>query len=102
MFYADGTYFLIVSGKTGWRGNPNQMFYSNSLSGPWDGPHTIAPGSSNTYGSQNTFELVIDGTRRTTYIYMGDLWDSHGGTNSNYLWLPMSVDTRSVYTLKSI
>ncbi|KAI2786778.1 hypothetical protein POX_g09172 [Penicillium oxalicum] len=93
MFYADGTYYLIVSGKTGWRGNPNQMFYSNSLSGPWNGPHSVAPGSSNTYGAQNTFELVIKGTKQTTYIYMGDLWDSHGGPSSNYLWLPMSVDT---------
>ncbi|KAF4159307.1 hypothetical protein CNMCM6936_004476 [Aspergillus lentulus] len=95
MFYAGGIYFLIVSGKTGWRGNPNQMFYSESISGSWHGPHPIAPGSSNTYGAQNTFELVIKGTKETTYIYMGDLWDSKGGPSSNYLWLPMSVDARA-------
>ncbi|RLL95368.1 hypothetical protein CFD26_105106 [Aspergillus turcosus] len=84
MFYAGGTYFLV--------GNPNQMFYSDSISGSWHGPHPISPGSSNTYGSQNMFELVIKGTKKTTYIYMGDIWDSTGGPSSNYLWLPMSVD----------
>ncbi|RHZ66397.1 hypothetical protein CDV55_102076 [Aspergillus turcosus] len=84
MFYAGGTYFLV--------GNPNQMFYSDSISGSWHGPHPISPGSSNTYGSQNMFELVIKGMKKTTYIYMGDIWDSTGGPSSNYLWLPMSVD----------
>ena len=69
------------------------MFYATSISGAWNGPYSIAPESTNTYGSQNTFELVIDGSEQTTYIYMGDAWDSTGGTSSNYVWLPMSVDT---------
>ncbi|KAI8630321.1 carbohydrate-binding module family 35 protein [Xylariaceae sp. FL1651] len=92
---ANGVYFLIVSGKTGWRANPNKVFWSNSISGPWTGGSDIAPQAQNTYGSQNTFELTIQGTQSTTYIYMGDAWDSKGGASSNYVWLPMNINSGS-------
>ncbi|RYC62230.1 hypothetical protein CHU98_g3977 [Xylaria longipes] len=89
---ADGVYFLIVSGKTGWRANPNKVFWANSISGPWTGGSDIAPQDQNTYGSQNTFELTVQGSQKTTYIYMGDAWDSKGGADSNYVWLPMNIN----------
>ncbi|KAJ9144135.1 Glycosyl hydrolase family 43 protein [Pleurostoma richardsiae] len=95
IFKAGGVYFMIVSGKTGWRANPNKVFWATSLSGPWSGGTDIAPEDQNTYGSQNTFELTIKGSQQTTYVYMGDAWDSSGSTGSNYVWLPMSVDTNS-------
>lgn len=87
-------YYLIVSGKTGWRSNPNQMFWTDKLvGGSWNGPYGIAPDAQKTYNSQNTFELTVVGSKKTTYIYMGDSWDSKGGPDSNYVWLPMTVDT---------
>ncbi|KAJ4414595.1 hypothetical protein N0V82_007837 [Gnomoniopsis sp. IMI 355080] len=89
----DGVYYLIVSAKTGWTANPNKVFWATSLSGTWSGGTDIAPEANNTYGSQNTFELTIAGSQATAYIYMGDAWDSTGGTDSNYVWLPMAVDT---------
>ncbi|KAI1080179.1 carbohydrate-binding module family 35 protein [Whalleya microplaca] len=89
---ADGVYFLIVSGKTGWRSNPNKVFTSTSINGPWTGGADVAPQAENTYNSQNTFELTVKGSSKTTYIYMGDSWDSKGGTDSNYIWLPMNID----------
>ncbi|CZR60141.1 uncharacterized protein PAC_10037 [Phialocephala subalpina] len=89
----DGVYFLIVSAKTGWRSNPNKMFYSTSITGSWTGPFDIAPQAENTYNSQNTFELTISGSKQTTYMYMGDSWDSKGGTSSNYIWLPIAVSS---------
>jgi len=85
-----------VSGKTGYRANANKVFWAPSLAGPWKGGSDIAPADKKTYGSQNTFELVIKGTETTTYIYMGDAWDSKGGASSNYTWLPMAVDARCV------
>ncbi|KAJ9160625.1 Arabinanase/levansucrase/invertase [Coniochaeta hoffmannii] len=91
LFYAGGVYFLIVSGKTGWRSNPNKVFTATSLSGPWTGGSNIAPESEKTYNSQNTYELTIKGSQQTTYLYMGDAWDSKGSTGSNYVWLPMAV-----------
>ncbi|KAF2643587.1 Arabinanase/levansucrase/invertase [Massarina eburnea CBS 473.64] len=96
MVKVGGIYYLIVSGKTGWRSNPNQMFWTDKLSGgSWNGPYAIAPESEKTYNSQNTFQLTIAGSKKTTYIYMGDSWDSKGGPDSNYVWLPMTVDTGS-------
>ncbi|KAB5554354.1 glycosyl hydrolase [Coniochaeta sp. 2T2.1] len=94
IFYAGGVYFLIVSGKTGWRSNPNKVFTATSLSGPWTGGSNVAPESEKTYNSQNTFELTVKGSQQTTYIYMGDSWDSKGSTGSNYVWLPMAVNPR--------
>ncbi|KAF9741672.1 hypothetical protein PMIN06_001416 [Paraphaeosphaeria minitans] len=91
---ADGIYYLIVSGKTGWRSNPNQVFWTDKLvGGSWNGPVGIAPEAEKTYNSQNTFELTVAGSKKTTYIYMGDSWDAKGGPDSNYVWLPISVDT---------
>ncbi|KAJ8125061.1 hypothetical protein O1611_g8579 [Lasiodiplodia mahajangana] len=93
IFKDSGTYYLIVSGKTGYRSNPNKVFYASSLSGPWSGGTDIAPPGENTYNSQNTFELTIRGSQKTTHIYMGDAWDSKGGASSNYVWLPIQVDS---------
>ncbi|KAI9048980.1 hypothetical protein LZ554_006829 [Drepanopeziza brunnea f. sp. 'monogermtubi'] len=92
MFKVDNIYFLIVSGKTGWRSNPNKMFWSEGIDGKLNGPFDIAPVEEKTYNSQNTFELTIKGSKETTYIYMGDSWDSKGGPSSTYIWLPMAVD----------
>ena len=92
LFKANDIYYLIVSGKTGWRSNPNQMFWASSLTGSWNGPYGIAPDAEKTYNSQNTFEFTLKGSKKTTYIYMGDSWDSKGGPDSNYVWLPMTVD----------
>ncbi|KAI1379705.1 carbohydrate-binding module family 35 protein [Hypoxylon crocopeplum] len=89
---ADGVYFLIASGKTGWRANPNKVFWSTSINGPWTGGSDIAPQAQNTYGSQNTFELTVKGSQKSTYIYMGDAWDSKGGASSNYVWAPMNIN----------
>ncbi|KAF2110719.1 Arabinanase/levansucrase/invertase [Lophiotrema nucula] len=95
LFKVDGIYFLVVSGKTGWRSNPNQMFWTDKLAGgSWNGPYSIAPDAEKTYNSQNTFELTVTGSKKTTYVYMGDSWDSKGGPDSNYVWLPMTVDSK--------
>jgi len=94
MFKVGNTYFAIVSGKTGWRSNPNKMFWCDGISGSFKGPFDIAPEAEKTYNSQNTFELTIKGSQTTAYIYMGDSWDSKGGPSSTYIWLPMAVSAR--------
>jgi hypothetical protein len=35
--------------------------------------------------------LTLAGSAQTTYIFMGDAWDSKGDAGSNYMWQPMSV-----------
>uniref|UniRef100_A0A0W0GF65 Galactan-beta-galactosidase n=1 Tax=Moniliophthora roreri TaxID=221103 RepID=A0A0W0GF65_MONRR len=93
--YHEGVYYMIVSGKTGWRANPNKAYWSTSIKGPWAGGSDIAPPDQNTYGSQNTFELTIAGSQATTYVYMGDAWDSKGSEASNYIWVPFTIDNDS-------
>lgn len=102
MLYVDGTYFLVMSLKTGWTANANLVWYSSSIEGPWNGPTDLAPDSTNTYSSQNTFELTITGSEATTYVYMGDIWDSTGGVSSNYMWLPMNANIELVLAVLSI
>jgi hypothetical protein len=92
----DGIYYLIVSGKTGYRNNPNQVFWTDKLEGGnWNGPSSIAPNSQDTYNSQNTHEFTVKGSKKTTYIYMGDSWVKGGGAGSGYMWSPMNIDSKN-------
>ena len=81
MLYLWYIWFVDHVGANSWIG----------ISGSFKGPYDIAPVAQNTYNSQNTFELTIKGSQTTTYIYMGDSWDSKGGPSSTYIWLPMAV-----------
>ncbi|KAF7360047.1 Arabinanase/levansucrase/invertase [Mycena venus] len=97
-----GVYYLIMSQKTGWRPDPDKVYWATSLAGPWQGGTDIAPESVNTYNSQNSAELVIKGTSTTSYIYLGDAWDSTGSDASNYEWLPIVVsDSAHTATLQN-
>jgi hypothetical protein len=96
IFKQDGIYFLIVSAKTGYRPNPNKVYWSTTLNGPWSGGTDIADPAVKTYNSQNSFELTIKGSEKTTHIYLGDDWTLAGDSASTYLWLPMSVNTTYV------
>jgi len=96
-----GIYYLVMSSKTGYTANANMFWWSTSIDGPWTGPSEIAPQSSNTYDSQNSFELRIVGSQTTTYIYMGDMWTTGGTAASNYEWLPISInDSAHTITLQ--
>ncbi|KAJ7097242.1 Arabinanase/levansucrase/invertase [Mycena belliarum] len=98
-----GVYYLIMSQKTGYRSNPNKVYWAPSLAGPWSGGTDIAPESANTYNSQNSAELVIKGTSTTSYIFLGDAWDSTGSDASNYEWLPITVsDSAHTLTLQNL
>src|SRR5256886_17489826 len=70
----NGLYYAIGSHLTGWRPNPNVYATAPSLSGPWTEFKGIAPPEMNTYGSQSTMMLKIAGSKKTTGIYMGDIW----------------------------
>ncbi|KAF8143489.1 Arabinanase/levansucrase/invertase [Mycena galopus ATCC 62051] len=98
MFKSNGVYYLIVSQKTGWTANPDMAYWATALAGPWSNGTGIAPAAVNTYNSQNSAELVIKGTSTTTYIFLGDVWDSTGSDASNYEWLPITVSD-SAHTL---
>jgi hypothetical protein len=88
----DKSYFALMSHKTGYRPNNVVAFRADTLSGPWSQPFIIAPLNTRTFNSQSGFALRINGTKKTTYLYLGDQWDSNSLWESRYIWLPLGID----------
>lgn len=86
-----GRYYVMGSHLTGWRPNPNVYASAPSLSGPWTPFTEIAPNSPDTYGSQSTFLLKVKGTKKTSVIFMGDIWRPRALWDSRYLWMPLQI-----------
>lgn len=92
----DGTYFLLGSHLTSWAANPNQYAIATSVEGPWSDFSDIAPPATNTYDSQSTFILPVQGARKMTYVYLGDRWNAARLDDSRYIWMPLDVRNQSV------
>ncbi|MBN2443011.1 MAG: discoidin domain-containing protein [Spirochaetales bacterium] len=96
IFKYNGTYFLVTSGATGW--DPNQGKYSTAqnLSGPWSGWQNFGNGT--TFESQPTYIQPIQGSQKTSYLYLGDRWAGAWGgpvNDSKYVWLPINLQSSS-------
>ncbi|KAF8709739.1 glycosyl hydrolase 43 family, partial [Rhizoctonia solani] len=100
MFKENGTYYHIFSQKTGYRPNNAQLFTAPALTGPWTRQPQLAPEGTNTWESQNTFELKIKGTKKTTHIFMGDRWDRDELSDSRYMWLPITIGGKQAASLE--
>jgi hypothetical protein len=86
-----GLYYAIGSALTGWNPNPNKYATAKSLAGPWSEFKDIAPPETNTYGSQSTMMLKVEGTKETTVIFMADQWKPRTQWDSRYLWMPLQI-----------
>ncbi len=91
LFKRDGVYFLLTSGATGW--DPNQASYatSSSLTSGWSALKNVGDG--NTFYSQSTYVLPLQGSASTAYLYMGDRWAGAWGgrvNDSTYIWQPIT------------
>ena len=91
LFHCQGTYYVIGSHLTGWRPNPNVYATAPKLTGPWSTFRKIAPASPDTYGAQSTFALKVTGKKKTTVIFMGDIWNPKSLSDSRYLWMPLTI-----------
>ncbi|EGO02770.1 glycoside hydrolase family 43 protein [Serpula lacrymans var. lacrymans S7.3] len=81
----NNTYYLIASHTSGWAPNPNKWFSAPTLSSNWSSQNDIAPEDTNTYFSQNAYDLPLGNNT----IYMGDRWWPELLGNSSYIWLPL-------------
>jgi ricin-type beta-trefoil lectin protein/glycosyl hydrolase family 43 len=91
LFKRNGTYFLLTSGATGW--DPNQASYatSSSLTSGWSAMKNVGDG--NTFYSQSTYVLPVQGSTGTSYLYLGDRWAGAWGgrvNDSTYVWQPIT------------
>ena len=96
----DGLYYLIGSWMTGWNPNNNQYATAKSLSGPWSDFKDIALRETKTYGSQSTMMIKVAGTRRTTVLFMADIWKPQSQWDSRYLWMPLEIGAGKLWLPK--
>lgn len=86
-----GLYYLIGSHLTGWRPNPNVYATASRLEGPWSDFRDLAPPETNTYESQSSMLVKIEGSRETQVIYVGDRWNPAQLHDSRYVWAPLEI-----------
>lgn len=91
LVHYDGLYYAIGSNLTSWDANPNTYATAKKLEGPWSDFKDIAPRDTNTYGSQSTLLLKVVGTKTTSVIFMGDMWNKNNLPDSRYLWMPVEI-----------
>jgi len=86
-----GLYYIIGSRMSGWFPNPNMYATASSLAGPWSEFKDIAPPHTNTYSSQSTMMLKVQGSKTTSVIFMGDQWRPNAHWDGRYLWMPLEI-----------
>lgn len=106
------SYWALMSHKTGYRPNSKYeksywksqnadllsdvvAFRADSLKGPWSQPFIVSRLNTRTFNSQSGFTLRIEGTKKTSYLYIGDQWDSNSVWDSRYIWLPIQTDEKA-------
>jgi hypothetical protein len=90
-------YYVIGSHMTGWRPNPDVFATAPALAGPWTEFKDIAPPEANTYDAQSTMLLKVAGSKKSTVIFMGDIWKPKELWDSRYLWMPLDMQNGSMH-----
>ncbi|WP_377273181.1 ricin-type beta-trefoil lectin domain protein [Peterkaempfera sp. SMS 1(5)a] len=95
MVKVGGTYFMFGSRLTGWSTNDNQYATASSITGAWSSWKSFAPSGTNTCNSQTTSILPITGSSGTSYLFLGDRWNSGTLSDSRYIWEPLTISGTS-------
>lgn len=88
VFKIDGVYYLLFSRQDGWTPTDNFYMTANSMSGPWSENTLLAPQNTYAYLTQNAYDVVINGSDDTTYLYYGDHWSGNQLASSTYAFMP--------------
>ena len=91
-----GTYYLFGSHLTGWSTNDNQYTTATSITGTWSSWRSFAPSGTNTCNSQTTAILPVSGSSGTSYVFLGDRWNSGNLADSRYVWQPLTISGTTV------
>jgi hypothetical protein len=92
LVHVDNLYYVVGSHMTGWKPNPNVYATAPSLAGPWTEFNNLAPPEANNYQSQSTMLVKVAGTKKTTVIFMGDIWKPSALWDSRYFWMPLEIN----------
>ena len=111
---ANGRYWLVGSGCTGWAPNKARLYRADKLEGPWtrlgNPCRGIDPatglGPDITWGCQSTFLLPVVG-RPGEVVALFDRWHPKNHEESRYVWLPVTfakdrlwIDWKTAWTPK--
>ena len=91
MVKVGSTYYMFGSHLTGWSTNDNQYATASSVSGTWSAWKSFAPAGTNTCNSQTTMILPVAGSTTTSYLFLGDRWNSGNLADSRYVWQPLEI-----------
>jgi hypothetical protein len=89
----DGIYFMLTSGQSGWAPNQGRYSTATSMAGPWTPTPLPTFGDPWSFYTQPAFIMTVKGTAKTTYIYAGDRWHPNKLGASEYVWLPLDLDS---------
>ncbi|MBR8640586.1 family 43 glycosylhydrolase [Streptomyces tuirus] len=100
MFKADGTYYLVTSGATGWNPNPARYATATEILGKWTdrGNPVSGDAAADTYASQSTNVIPYD-PANGKFIFMADRWTPDSLESSRYVWLPARLDDAGTLTI---
>jgi hypothetical protein len=97
IFRKDSLYYFLGSNLTSWERNDNDYYTATSLKGPWTKRGLFCPAGSLTWNSQTTFVLRIEGSKETTYMFMGDRWSyPKQASAATYVWQPLKIESTSI------
>jgi Glycosyl hydrolases family 43 len=97
IFKKDSLYYFLGSDLTGWERNDNYYFIAASLKGPWKKRSLVAPKNTLTWNSQTTFVLPIQGSKETTFMFMGDRWSfPKQASAATYVWQPLTISGNTI------
>lgn len=86
-------YFMFNSACSGWEPNQCKMSYTNNLKSGWSSLQNI--GNSNAFDTQAAAILVVEGTKKTTYLYVGDRWYDPELGNTKTIIFPIEFNGTS-------
>lgn len=98
LFRANGHYWFLGSGCTGWAPNAARSGVADSMLGPWkelanpcagvNPANGIGP--EKTFGCQSTFALKVHGMDNA-FVAMFDEWRPDNAIDGRYVWLPIRL-----------
>jgi hypothetical protein len=97
IFRKDSIYYFLGSNLTSWERNDNYYYTATSLKGPWTRRGLFCSPGTLTWNSQTTFVLPIEGSKETTYMFMGDRWAfPKQASAATYVWQPLTISGTSI------
>ena len=98
IFKANGTYWMIASGCTGWAPNAARLFKAKNIFGPWEElPNPCrGEGANKTFGGQGTYIYKVETAAQkkmfggADFVFMADIWNPSRISDSRHLWVPIS------------